>query len=354
MPTKKKGGDFYGQGTYGCTFSPPPVCTEPETKIAELPRRNKDILAKVFARESDLNEEWKYAEKVARVDPKQEFLLFAASRCKTTVRKVRADKSAAACSFVKNARKSETPLYMAKMKLGGMTLEDYVIKNPVSLDVFVPIVLPVLEGIRKLITHKLVHHDLKFDNVLYNPADGSTKIIDFGMMIPLARVYSYHNPYLDSKYWLHPPEYRIAQFIYDHSQVYAPTKEQSLSMITEVIDTLNIFFDDTTRVTLQQTILDEAFQNQRDYVNAFQSYVQTIFAKQRYGADALDFMSKYSNKVDIYCFGITLTYLSTYIKFRSTAERKRFMEIIKKCVHPDPRKRPGPMKLRTMLMSAIE
>lgn len=355
MPTKKrKGGNFFGEGTYGCTFSPPPACIGPEIKVAPLPRNSNQILAKIFAKESDLDKEWDYVQKIANVDPKQEIFLFAASRCQTTKGNVRKDKAAKSCTIVTDGNRSgKTVLHMAKMKFGGMTLEDYVRTQGVSLDQFVNMVLPILGGIRKLIKHKLIHHDLKFDNILYNPNDGGVKVIDFGLMVPLTGVYNpVENHYLNSKYWLHPPEYRIAQFILDNPRVYRITKDIGRQEVAEVIRTLKVHFDENTGITLRQSIIDEAFRYQCDYEEAFIKYFKAVFNK-RQGAAALDYMAKYANKVDIYSFGITLAYLSTYIRYRSIEERRRFMDVIKMFVHPDPRKRPSPTKARTMLMTAI-
>lgn len=351
---KKRGGDFFGEGTYGCTFSPPPSCSGAETNIAKLPHNHAHIMAKIFRKQEELDNEWSYATQIAKIDPEQKIFLYSAARCETSSKNVRADPQSRSCTILKSVPRKPTTMYMSKMKRGGMTLDDLVRKNSVSLQQIIPIMLPVLEGIRKLIKNKLIHHDLKFDNVLYDPVTKTTNIIDFGLMVSMTGVYDPSiNEFLYSDYWLHPPEYHIAKFIYDNPNVIYPVKEQCRRTSRQALELLDVYFDDMTKAKLKDIIINRMFGGSEcDYDDYFMNYMKAVYNHRR-GIDAINYMAKHANKIDVYSFGIILTYISTYLSFQSPVEKQQYFDIVKMFVHPDPRKRPGPTKAATMLKSVL-
>lgn len=349
---KTDGGDFFGEGTYGCTFSPPPQCSGQQTSIAPLPKKKGQILAKVFRDIDDLDEEWRFAKQIAKIDPKQRVFIYSAARCATSSKNVRKDRQASECSIVNQAPDNAT-LHMALMKKGGVTIEEFALsKGGISLKEFIFAVLPIIDGIDMLIKNKIVHHDLKFNNILYDPKTRVTNIIDFGLMIPMTGAFNKRlNPYLFSNYWLHPPEYRIAQYAYEHYRS-GPSTEECYAVARDAIATLDVYFDNRTKETIKSGITQYTFQSEYEYEEAFVHFMSSVFNRRK-GKAALDYLAKYANKIDIYSLGIMMVFLSSYLKFRDTNERKEFMSVVKFFVHPDPRKRPSPKKAVIMLKGVL-
>jgi serine/threonine protein kinase len=349
---KTNGGKFFGEGTYGCTFSPPPKCDREEVTLTALPKDRKNIIAKVFKDKDDINVEWKYSEAVSKLDPKQRIFLYLSSHCPVKVRDVKKDRQWQSCSIATHASTNST-LHMALMKRGGITLDEYCSrKGGIPLKKFIHVFLPVLEGVAMLIKGKIVHQDLKFNNILYDAKNNTTNIIDFGLATGLKEAYdSYKNDYLLSEYWLHPPEYLIAQYIYEHP-IATATTEQCYDIAKKLPKILDINFDESTQQTLKYIIMDKVFTSQCEYEGAFVKFMTTVLNNRR-GNEALAYLQKYANRIDMYSVGVNLAFFSTYIKFSDEQQRDSFMSIIKALVYPDPRKRPGPSKAITMLKNLI-
>jgi serine/threonine protein kinase len=355
------GGDFFGEGTYGCTFSPPPACTQSED-VARGRNRNRGAasahIGKIFDDEESFNTEWNIAQKMAKVDPAQSIFLYPISKCTTTLKDIKKDRQAKKCSYVvkavKAAKAATTTFPMVNMVKGGMTLEGYVRNNRVSPTVFLNAIIPILKGLKLLKRHNLVHHDLKFDNILFNPTTSDTKVIDFGLLVPLKGVYDETvNEYLYSNYWLHPPEYRIFQYVNNHtySQVAATTKDDARKLLEENLKIIDINFVSGYKHTLKDIIIKKCFKYHCEYDEAFVKYMLAV-CKRPSKANAFQYMTKHATKIDIYSLGITMTYLSMFLDYRDDVQKNKLMELIKHFVHPDPRKRPSPTTALALIAAA--
>jgi serine/threonine protein kinase len=309
-------------------------------------------MAKVFRRESDMEKELEFAKVLQEVDPAQKFFLYPIAHCATNVGEVRKDRDATKCSYVQDAVQNSTHmLYMVTMVKGGSTVEDHVMKHRLTPAEFVAVITPVFEAVRKLSKHGYVHHDLKFDNMLYNDAHKKTHVIDFGLMQRMKTLFHPdNNRYIFSNYWLHPPEYRIAQRLYD-KPLYHPTKDDFRSDVESIGETLDIYFDDSAPTTLRDLIIQQVFNNRIcEYEEEYINYASSIWRAKGSKTRA---MYKHADKVDIYSIGITIVYLSQFLEFPSNLARAEWMQKLKIFVHPDPRKRPGPTKAIKVLFAAV-
>lgn len=345
-----RGGDFFGEGTYGCTFSPPPACTK-EKHISSLKPTNK--LGKVFKTTKNMNTELKFANIMVKVDPKQRFFLYPISSCTTTVGDIMKDPQAGKCSYInsKTMKKPNKEFPMMNMPKGGKTLEQYVQSTIVSPREFCDdIMIPLLKALNLLRKHDLVHHDLKFDNILYDGKSQGVKIIDFGLMVPMSGVYDNNkNHYLYSDYWLHPPEYRVLQMIDRLPPKFVVKSDDVRELSQKNLKLLDIRFDASDPQTLREIIID-SFVYPCKYEEAFVKYVMHI-TKSQSRATSLEFLKKQSNKIDVYSLGITAAYLSLYLDFSSDAQKKKFLNIVQALTFPDPRKRPSPTRAITMIQN---
>lgn len=350
----RRGGDFFGEGTYGCTFSPPPACSD-EEQIAPRKRHSKKLIGKVFEDEESYDKEWEIAKKLAKVDPNQQIFLYPISKCITTLNDIKKDPQASKCSYVSTASpkssRSNTSFPMVNMVKGGITLEEFVRKNKVSPSKFLKTIVPILKGLIMLKRHNLIHHDLKFDNILYDPHTNETKVIDFGLLVPLKGAFNVmDNDYLYSNYWLHPPEYMMFQCVNDYTQTQLSslTREEARNFAENSLITLNINFASGDRHTLKDIIINQCFKYHCEYEDAYVNYMLAV-AKRPSKSAAIAYMSKQASKIDIYSLGITMAYLSMFLEYKSNHQKKKLMEIIKQFVHPDPRKRPTPAKALTII-----
>lgn len=346
-----RGGDFFGEGTYGCTFAPPPACTSDQRDIVAHKINPKKVLGKVFRNKSSMNTEIKSIEKIAKADPKQRYFIYAHSSCTTSVKEILKDKDAAKCSYITSrvSRQPSKTFPMLNMTKGGMTLEDYIKKHKVSPRQFCIILIQILKALKILRKHGLVYHDLKFDNILYDPSTDDVKIIDFGLMIPLNDVYDLRkNNYLFSNYWLHPPEYRVFQELHKRHM----TEDDVRELAATNLKLLDIKFASTDHSSLQKIITKSAWMYPCKYDDAFVKYVMHI-TKSKNNSAALNHLKKQASKVDIYSLGITAAYLSMYLDYASDAQQKKFMTIVQALTHPDPRKRPSATRAITMIQNTI-
>lgn len=74
----------------------------------------------------------------------------------------------------------EKGLYLAMEFVPGISLKDYIITRSISLPQAIEIILMVAEALGHLHSQKLLHRDIKPDNIILTP-DGRVKLIDLGL-----------------------------------------------------------------------------------------------------------------------------------------------------------------------------
>lgn len=333
-----KGGRFEGEGSYACTFSPAPKCKR-QTKQEQV----NDEIAKIFYRDSSINEEWEYAKRMIDVDPEQKYLIYPISRCEVLRKEILKDPTAFQCSFLR--RKKNKVFQMLKMSHGGVPLDVFMESNDGQpANIMIDIIKSILQGIKLLNKNQLVHNDLKFNNVVINPITHKTKIIDFGLVISFTDAFSeVGNRFIESNYWLHPPEYRIIPYIKGHPL----SKEEARRLFKHERKLLDIYFSERLPISLIDIIHEDVIpycEHEHEYIK----WVMKLTRKQ----NADKFMEKYACKVDLYSLGVSLVHLMNYVTYANSVQKTKFMNIIRELIHPDPLRRPSIAKLTKMIDSA--
>ncbi|MBD2163515.1 AAA family ATPase [Calothrix membranacea FACHB-236] len=70
---------------------------------------------------------------------------------------------------------------------GGIPLQDYTKKQPLEVSEFLAIALQIVEILHNLHQYRVIHKDLKPDNILINPSSKEVKLIDFSIASLLPR-----------------------------------------------------------------------------------------------------------------------------------------------------------------------
>lgn len=358
-----KGGKFLGEGTYGCSLDPAPKCIGSETfvvssKNAKKGQKNEAAtVGKVFIGKKYLDEEWDVAKDVAKLDPEQKYFIYPLSRCKTNASAVHKVESQGVCNNVATkfpAKTSKGVLYMAKLPNGGEPLDVYIKKHKVSPEELLASLIPVFKGIQKLARNDIVHHDLKFDNILYNHLTNDCRIIDFGLKVAASEAFDIDkNKFLFSNYWLHPTEYKM--YVSMYKRQWAPVDDAEARMtMARHLSAYKIRFSSNDPHHLSDIILNGRIFAYCDYEKAYIQYMKQL-SKQKTKDKMIEYMSKSPDKIDVFSLGITLVYLSMYLDYSRSSEVTihKFNELMRSMIHPDPRHRASSAKCMKIIKEII-
>lgn len=352
-----KGGKFLGEGTYGCSLDPAPKCVGNETYVisSKNPKKGaKNVAAtaatvgKVFIGQKYLDEEWDVAKDVAQLDPQQKYFIYPLSRCKTSAAAVHKVEGQGVCNNVATkfpAKSSKGVLYMAKLPNGGEPLDAYVKTHKVSPEELLTSLIPVVKGIQKLSRNDIVHHDLKFDNILYNTVTNECRIIDFGLKVAASEAFDINkNKFLFSNYWLHPTEYKM--YVSMHKRHWTPVDDAEARMtMARHLSAYKIRFSTNDPYHLSDVILNGRIFAYCEYEKAYIQYMKQL-SKQTTSAKMIDYLARSPDKIDVFSLGITLVYLSMYLDYSKTSEvtMHKFYALLRSMIHPDPRYRASSAK----------
>jgi len=208
--TRKKGGKYLGEGTYGCVFGDPPLKCKGDKE-----RSKNDVITKVMltnnaTKELSESELWK------QIDPKQEFSISAIKMCdfdkeynskinqpEKCLARVNADERA----FLKKERDK-----LLFYKFGGADLIKLKPHAKNYKQLFMAI-LPLLKGLKLAHENNIVHLDIKRDNIVSKIENNKLvlRFIDFGLSLNLNTLDSdmpYYDVYSENSvfYQFWPPE----------------------------------------------------------------------------------------------------------------------------------------------------
>jgi serine/threonine protein kinase len=210
--------NLLGSGTYGCVISNP-ICNKNYIIKEYIPYNdidNNDI-GKIYKKgdlddKESFNDELDILLKIKKIDPFNYFTV----------------KLKAAFNFYGNIIAQEKHLltslevevkvnnsiineifYQIILENGGVHLDKF---NKISYKKFLKLFKKFLQGMIKLNENKLVHTDIKPDNILITKT--KINLIDFGCMIPAKVLYNDENNFrLSTYYSVYPPEFYIASIL---------------------------------------------------------------------------------------------------------------------------------------------
>lgn len=338
-----KGGANLGEGTYGCTLDPAPKCSSPEVTIhthkgksINTSKFGKLTVGKIMVYEDAFEDEIDQVSQLYKIDPTQKYFIYPVTRCSVKHSDVIKVPGAMQC---KNVSTNAKTMKMLKMTNGGMAMDEYIRSHNVTPIALLQMIRNIVEGAKKLSSKGFIHHDMKFNNWLIDPNTLTAKIIDFGLMIRSDDAFTPNNPFLGSKYWLHPPEYRY--YVYLESTKWDTPTEQKIRWIMADDLKLNDHrFASQDKASMRHLLTNPPMFAYCEYEAAVMKFFATV--SKLNGVDAKRrYIDKFKNKVDIYGIGISMLYLSSYLDFSNMSRDKydAFIELIRFMVHPNPVKR---------------
>lgn len=181
-----------GEGTYGCVHEPSLKC-DGDKDIDYTNKVSKIMVPSEATKELD-----EYLS-IQRADPDNQFFLGVPLKCQpqntsTTFNALTQCKLGYDADFKKGVI---TPTFdLLIMENGGMNLADYArtfeqetpsVANVRRLEDFWIEVHRLLLGLTVFKKENIMHHDLKAQNIVYNPNTNRSAFIDFGLMRPLSK-----------------------------------------------------------------------------------------------------------------------------------------------------------------------
>jgi serine/threonine protein kinase len=177
--------EVVGEGTYGCVHSPPLNCKgenrPPSNKVTKLMRHH------------EAEKELKEYKTMSQVDPKENYYLGTPRSCKVdnnNYNKVSAEKCKKLKSLDRSIVDHLSEYTLLVMDNGGDNLEEFSKRAAKwtssdarrKMEQFWIEAHRAFMGVKAFLDHRVIHHDLKPQNIVYNDKTGRINFIDFGLM----------------------------------------------------------------------------------------------------------------------------------------------------------------------------
>ncbi len=275
------GGDFIGEGSYGCVFDKTLQCNN-------IKKNEKKILiSKIFDKESTMIDEYKTMLRIKKIDPKYSFTVKMYNNCSISRKQLIEYDKNKDCKYSQKKNKQEI-YYQITYDYGGIDLEHLNIENINFIDFFFAC-KNIFRGLQKLDTNNMLHLDIAKRNILYNKSTKKMKLIDFGFMTYQNRLLPKNDVLFDHPGDSYPPEFKLHHgfkiFGLEYNKYFYFINLQNNYDLHRIKKLLNV------------DVLPESSK-------LYDIYYE-IFKKE--GLDGItELIKKTTNKIDIYSFGCVL------------------------------------------------
>jgi serine/threonine protein kinase len=296
---------FINEGTYGCIHRPPLRCEEP-SNIHSYKNKISKLLTK-----KNIEREMQEYKKIQIADPHNLYHLGEPEICNLGMQSINTA-PIEKCTMAPDVEKTPKDFQLILLKDGGNDLDHFIKNMQAETSALLPFrrhsankthmlekcwieMHRMLRGIRMFLLNDLVHHDVKYTNILYNTQKNRMNYIDFGMMenIKESIAHCKNNNYdWTNNWWYFPYE---TNFL-DAQKFYQGQRMNRHEITTYVHGNLNkdVWFPTLIRMTkLTKTESDKLLQDYKDYLNTdFKTISHHLF------------LIRYFSTLDIYGLGI--------------------------------------------------
>lgn len=321
-----------GEGSFGCVLSRPLRCSGKETKISDKVGPNQ--VAKIFYKKDSYETEVNLGKMVKKIDSSEKNILVPIGACpvaaeilqKPENREVLTRCEVLSSSSISSLQQSSQPkfLWQIKMPYAGQEIDLYLEKKkkPIPVGEFAKMMLPVFRAVALLEEHKMVHQDIKVNNVLVHR--NKAILIDFSLMMPFGKIYMPSNyPRLKRKYRPYPPEYYMAAVRMHYKDLLSKSSPEYASGFLALhynrrLEAMQYYFYPYYMLAEIQAMSNHEFFQKlplKDYV-------------------------QFAHKVDVFSLGTLCA--SLHRQLENPMNHPEYMQLMRGLLHPDPRKRFGP------------
>jgi len=304
-----------GEGTYGCVHKPPMKCKHQDNI-------DDPSIASKLMKDLDAKKEMKEFELIQYVDANNYFHLGKPSICKAD--STLGNKEAIVKCTKSNFKADLVSKYsLLLIKYGGLDLEKYGTKikemtmnveNRRHVEHFWMDISRIMFSLKVMNDSRIVHHDLKHQNIVYNQETGRANLIDFGLMTTKEKIQRASNRSIYDfgiLHWSFPVEIELLNKNKFESVLQTRnTKEEYFSQVLNHVQLNHKYF---FNCIIQPQPGTEDYK--REMKSHITSFLQMLIMLKR--SEYNEFVQKCMNTIDVYGTGIGLL----YVLYRS----KRFL-----------------------------
>lgn len=300
------GGEFLGDGTYGCVFYPTIPCSKGRTPKG---------VSKVFNDLDSFRKEYDETKQVKKIDPEGAFTNPVVSKCGVKRTDIK-ESDRKMCAWI-NAAKEDSMFHQLVYRDKGIDFDKYLRNSTYTLTEVIQHLANYARAVALLERNKYTHLDLKGPNMLITDSNKAI-LIDFGMAKKTKAVYDIDNDYiLEHPYYFYPPEFRF----FVKQMVDGP---KSLQRLKNKDDQMYIgLYKMLTPAPLGIHLYDRM----REKYNATIDIIQTQTEGFKTSGQLEKFYTKeFASKIDVFSLGVVILQAMRHVKRRVSDYNKELRE----------------------------
>ena len=330
MPRK-----IIGEGSYGCVHKPSIHCKTPPNPGFNY----KNYVSKIMKTRNARDELAEFVT-IGRIDPNDEYHLGEPILCKPNLDEPNVKKEISKCEYIKLNEVEANPdnYSLLIMKFGGPDLKSFCNKylskylekdKEVRTDKFWLEAHHLIKGLKFFKDNGIVHNDIKPQNILFNPTDGSLKYIDFGLMRTKQEVINSSkrdDNYLGIFHWSYPfdcgfmdkSKYKAYKDLSVDRKMDLTNELAFMIIDKKKTNTFNLPIKHPDAFEILFTYLDPNnmrpnTSTQFGYIDSFFIGFDKLIAKNSYDV----VLDKITDSIDIFGLGFTLQFIANCFKRRN-------------------------------------
>lgn len=335
-----------GKGTFGCVISPPISENTFVVKdiIPYIDKNNTDI-GKLFIKGyRDYMDELKVLRLVQNLDPDSKFTTKLKGTQKISGLCLKYNYNVLKC-LERSKNIGSKLFYQIILENGGVKSDAF---YNITYKQFLKFFKIFIEGMIILQNNKIVHRDIKPDNVLVN--DIKISLIDFGIATKLNQVYQPSERSLlqyTYEYVWYPPEFYIAYKMLEYRSLFNGKKDE-----------FNKFVDKIPNILIDERFYQQKFRHLpyidmiKDYEQGVNDFLNVIKASDKSRVEDV-FTEEIAKKADVFSVAYIISSMNKNIQYNSNAEKQFVNNIFHRTIKSNPYDRISFKELYSMLEDEI-